>query len=78
MAKNGKGMLNNPYNEVANHDPNSPDDSGGGLYVSYDEVMAMHGKTLFSGDFSTPNSEAQPGLMGHEAPGDPSPVGGDE
>ncbi len=77
MAKKN-GMLSNPFNEVANKDPNSPDDSGGGLYVSWDEVQSMHLKNLFGGEFCTPNSEAQPGLMGHEAPGDPSPVGGDE
>ena len=76
MAKKSSGKIfHNPYNEVANGDPNNPDVSGAGLYVSYEEVIAaqLSEDDAFLGH--SPNSESGHGIMGGPAPGEPNPSG---
>lgn len=76
MAKKSSGkMFHNPYNEVANKDPNSPDDSGAGNYVSYDEVIAAQLSQDDASLVGTPNSDSGHGIMGGPAPGEPNPAG---
>ena len=42
MARGDKGGMTfkNPYNETGSKEGDSPDISGAGLYVSYDEVIS--------------------------------------
>lgn len=76
MAKHKSGkMFHNPYNEVASHDPNSPDESGAGNYVSYDEVMSAQLTQDDASLVGTPNSDSGHGIMGGPAPGEPNPAG---
>jgi hypothetical protein len=75
MAKKSSGkLLPNPYNETASSDPNSPDVSGAGLYVSYDEVMSAHLTEDGTSLQSTPNTNSGRGIMGGPAPGEPNPT----
>ena len=76
MAKKNGGILYpDPYNEVSNKDPNSPDVTGDGLYFGgWDEVMKMHLQE--TGDMvSTPNSESGGDMLGGPTPGEPNPAG---
>jgi hypothetical protein len=73
MAKNNGRSYGypNPFNEVGNTDPNTPDVTGKGLYYDgYDEVMGMHLQQT-GPMVSTPNSESGRGVMGGPAPGEP-------
>lgn len=65
----------NPYNEVGNTDPNSPDVTGDGLYFDgWDEIDDFH--LLQTGPMEeTPNSASGRGVMGGPAPGEPNPAG---
>lgn len=70
-----KKIFKNPLNEVDSKDPNKPDISGAGLYVSYDEVIESQ---LSQDDASckyTPNSKSGEGICGGPAPGEPNPAG---
>lgn len=76
MAKGDKGVLYpDPYNEVANKDPNKPDVMGDGLYYDgWDEVMKMHLSETGSMT-GTPNSDASHDTFGGPAAGEPNPGG---
>ena len=79
MAKSGKSGqgswgYSNPFNEVANKDPNKPDAMGDDLYYGgFDEVLKMH---LTEGPiFTTANSDEGRDMSGGPAPGEPNPAG---
>lgn len=74
MAKNSGFIFKNPYNEVANTDPNSPDESGAGNYVSYDEVISAQLSTADASLEDSPNTRSGEGIMGGPAPGEPNPA----
>ena len=76
MAKNGTGYgYSNPFNEVGNTDPNSPDVTGMGLYFNgWDEINKMHLTQTGPMD-STPNSRSGGDMLGGPAPGEPNPAG---
>jgi hypothetical protein len=72
MDKKKSGMHEpNPYNEAPG-DADSPNISGGGIYVSYDEVMSAHLSTDGASLVSTPNMDSNDGIFGGPAPGEPS------
>ena len=73
-SKTGSYGYPDPFNYVANKDPNKPDVTGDGLYYDgYDEIMKMH--LAHTGPLiSTPNSEAAHGTMGGPAKGEPNPA----
>lgn len=69
----------NPWNEVNNTDPNSPDVTGRGIYFDgWDEINKMHLAATGPMD-ETPNSRSGrddngvTGIMGGVAPGEPDP-----
>lgn len=73
--KKSGGMLQpTPYNESPG-DPESPNISGGGIYVTYDEVMSAHLGTEGASLVSTPNMDSIDGINGGPAPGEPNPAG---
>lgn len=74
MAKGSSGVhYPDPYNEVANKDPNSPDVMD--VYMgSWDEVMKMHLSQDGADMTSTPNSDASHDLYGGPAPGEANPA----
>lgn len=64
----------NPWNEVNNTDPNSPDTTGRALYFDgWDEILDMHLKNTGPMDV-TPNSTSGRGVFGGPAPGEPNPA----
>jgi len=65
----------NPWNEVNNVDPNSPDVTGRGIYFDgWDEINKFH--LLATGPMDeTPNSRSGSGVFGRTAPGEPDPSG---
>lgn len=73
MADKKKGgMLQpTPYNESPGEEE-SPNISGGGIYVSYDEVMSAHLSTEGASLVNSPNMEEQSAIFGGPAPGEPS------
>lgn len=75
MADKKKGgMLEpNPYNESPGAEE-SPNISGGGIYVSHDEVMGAHLSTESASLESTPNMDSTDGIVGGPAPGEPNPA----
>ena len=65
------GMLQpTPYNEAPG-DPESGNISGGGIYVSYDEVMSAHLSSSDASLVNSPNMLANDGIFGGPAPGEP-------
>lgn len=75
MADKGKGvMFKDPYNEVASKDEASPDESGAGNYVSYDEVINMQLSQTDASMADTPNTMSGNGIMGGPASGEPNPA----
>jgi hypothetical protein len=76
MADKGKGgmTIKNPYNEVMTTDEAIPDDSGAGMYVSYDEVISAQLSQTDASFKSTPNTESGEGIMGGPASGEPNPA----
>ena len=74
MARNGGhgGFgYENPFNEVGNNDPNSPDNTGAGIYYDgMDEILKMH-LNATGPLYDTPNSRSGRGVMGGPAPGEP-------
>jgi hypothetical protein len=75
MADKSKGgmIFHNPNNEVANLDELSADESGAGVYVSYDEVIGAQLSQTDASLMSTPNTMSGDGLMGGPASGEPNP-----
>ena len=74
MDKKKSGMHEpNPYNEAPG-DADSPNISGGGIYVSYDEVMSAHLSTDGASLVSTPNMDSTDGITGGPAPCEPNPA----
>ena len=79
MARRGNGAssygYSNPFNEVNNTDPNSPDTTGKGIYFDgYDEILKFH--LLATGPLDeTPNSRSGGGILGGPAPGEDNPAG---
>lgn len=75
--KNGGGvLLPNPYNETTSGGASENyEDSGAGVYHSYDEVMSMHLSQDGTSLVSTPNIEVGRGIMGGPAAGEPNPYG---
>jgi hypothetical protein len=68
---NGSYGYSNPFNEVGNTDPNSPDVTGQGLYYDgWDEINKMH-LSATGPLFETANSKSGRGTMGGPAPGEP-------
>lgn len=74
MAKDKKGgmLQKTPYNETSGGaGPQDYDESGGGLYGSWDEVMSAH-LSMADGDLmETPNTESGFGINGGPAAGEP-------
>jgi hypothetical protein len=75
MADKSKGGVihKNPYNEVDSLDESKPDDSGAGMYVSYEEVIGMQLSQQDASMASTPNTMSGDGLVGGPASGEPNP-----
>jgi hypothetical protein len=75
--KNGGGpLLQNPYNEVTSGGASENyEDSGGGLYGSWDEVMSMHLSQDGASLVGSPNIEVGRGIMGGPAAGEANPAG---
>lgn len=74
--KNGGVLLPNPYNEVATGGASENyDESGAGVYHSYDEVMSMHLSQDGASLVGSPNVEVGRGIMGGPASGEPNPAG---
>jgi hypothetical protein len=71
-SKNGGMLQPTPFNETTGGSgPGDYDESGGGVYHSWDEVMAAH-LSMANGDMeSTPNMRSGGGIMGGPAPGEP-------
>jgi hypothetical protein len=74
MAKDSGKFVGTPYNQVASEDPNSPDISGAGLYVSYEEVIAAQLSDDGADLSGSENSRASHGIFGGPAPGEPNPA----
>lgn len=78
MARRTNGAASygypNPFNEVGNTDPNSPDVTGRGIYFDgMDEILDMH--LAQTGPMeATPNSDSGRGVFGGPAPGEPNPA----
>ena len=73
--KKSGGMLQpTPYNEAPG-DPETGNLSGGGIYVSYDEVISAQLSTQDASLVSTPNMDSIDGIVGGPAPGEPNPAG---
>lgn len=79
MAKNKGGMTSkNPFNQCDNQDPESGDLSGGGLYGSYEEVIAAQCSQVDADLETTPNSQSGHGVFGGPVTGfrkEPNPAG---
>lgn len=75
MARRTNGVSSygypNPFNEVNNVDPNSPDVTGKGIYFDgMNEILDMH--LAQTGSMTdTPNSMSGEGVFGGPAPGEP-------
>lgn len=70
-GKTSKGVMwDNVLNETGGGD--APDVSGGDLYYTYEEAMAMQLKT--EDMESTPNSRAGEGILGGPASGETNPA----
>lgn len=73
--KNKGGMIHkNPYNEVDGLDESSPDISGAGVYVSYDEVISAQLSQQDASMKETPNTMSGDGIMGGPASGELNPA----
>lgn len=75
MARGGKesGALHpDPYNEVNNHDPNSPDTDQ--IYEDYAHRDRWHLSQESADLVSTPNSRSGHGINGGPTPGEPNPA----
>jgi hypothetical protein len=74
--KNGGMLLPNPYNEVTSGGASENyEDSGAGVYVDLDEVIAAHLSQNGASLVGSPNIEVGMGVMGGPAPGEPNPAG---
>lgn len=75
MAKGSGGVIHkDPFNEVNNKDPNSPDSTGDDLYFGgWPEINKMHLSTDSADMTSSPNSEASHDVYGGPVPGEPNP-----
>lgn len=74
--KNGGVLLPNPYNETTTGGASENyEDSGGGVYHDWDEVMSMHLSQNGASLVGSPNIEVGRGIMGGPAPGEPNPAG---
>lgn len=73
MAKEKGGMLQpTPYNETSGGSgPQDYDESGGGLYGSWDEIMSAHLSMSQADLKSTPNMDSGYGINGGPASGEP-------
>ena len=75
---NKKGRMLQPtsYNETTGGaGPESFDESGGGLYGSWDEVMSAH-LSMDQADLAeSPNMQSGKGIVGGPAKGEPNPAG---
>jgi len=74
--KNGGLLQPTPFNETTGgNGPEDYDDSGGGLYGSWDEVQSVH-LSMNSADLvDTPNMRSGAGVLGGPAAGEPNPLG---
>jgi hypothetical protein len=72
MAKKSGILYPDCYNETGPGE--GPDISGGGLYVSYEEVISMQLSTDSADLESSNNSRSGEGIMGGPAPGEPNPA----
>jgi hypothetical protein len=69
--KKSGGMLQpTPYNEAPG-DPESPNISGAGIYVTYEECMAAQLSSAEASLVNSPNMMANDGIFGGPAPGEP-------
>lgn len=70
----GKGgaLHPDPYREVNNTDPNVPDTDQ--IYEDYAHRDKWHLSQEQADLESTPNSRSGEGIMGHQTPGEPSPM----
>ena len=77
MATKKGGMLQpTPYNETTGGaGPENFDESGGGLYGSWDEVMSAHLSMDQADLMETPNMQSGKGIVGGPATGEPNPAG---
>lgn len=75
MSDKKGGMIHtNPYNEVDSLDEASPDISGAGIYVSYDEVISAQLSQTQASLKETPNTMSGDGIFGGPASGEPNPA----
>jgi hypothetical protein len=74
MADKKKGgmLMPNPRNETGSGEY---DQSGGGLYGSYDEVMSAQLSQADADLGGTPNMDSDHGIWGGPAAGEPNPAG---
>ena len=77
MAKKNGGLLQpTPFNETTGGSgPQDYDESGAGIYVSYDEVMSAHLSQGGADLEASANMRSGGGIMGGPASGEPNPAG---
>jgi hypothetical protein len=77
MADKKGGMIHpNTFNETTGGSgPEDFDDSGGGVYHSYDEVLSAHLSQDSASLLESPNVRDGYGIMGGPASGEPNPYG---
>lgn len=74
--KNGGVLAPNVFNETSGGSgPEDYDESGGGLYGSWEEIHKMHLSMNDASMVGSPNIEDGLGIMGGPAPGEPNPAG---
>jgi hypothetical protein len=76
MASDKKsGMIfTNAYNEVDSLDESKPDDSGAGMYASYEEVINAQLSQTQASLKDTSNTISGDGIAGGPASGEPNPA----
>lgn len=74
--KNSGYIHGNAFNETTGGSgPEDFDESGAGVYHSYDEVLSAHLSQDGADLVASPNMNSGAGIMGGPAPGEPNPVG---
>jgi len=74
MAKSSGVHYPDPFNEVANKDPNSPDAKGDDLYYGgWAEIQKMHLSTDGADMTTSDNADASHDVYGGPAPGEANP-----
>jgi len=74
--KNGGMIHSNVFNETTGGSgPEDYDESGAGVYHSYDEVLSAHLSQDSASLLESPNIADGNGIMGGPAAGEPNPYG---